>query len=143
MKSQKPNQRVHLLITIIAPTVILSQLSSDDALGQVRSVIVAFALPLGYGIWDRYVRRDWDLLAGLGMLSVLLTGGIALLELPAQYLVIKEAAIPLLIGIIVAISILMGQSLIDKLLWTVIDQETLNSRVSDQRHQVESAFRTV
>jgi hypothetical protein len=28
-------------------------------------------------------------------------------------------------------------------LWTVIDQETLNSRVSDQRHQVESAFRTV
>src|SRR5690606_172413 len=40
----------------------------------------------------------------LGIVSVLLTGGISLLELPPRYIAIKEAAIPGLIGIGVVVS---------------------------------------
>ena len=40
----------------------------------------------------------------LGIVSVILTGGISLLELPAEYIAIKEAAIPAVIGIAVLIT---------------------------------------
>ena len=40
----------------------------------------------------------------LGIVSVFLTGGISLLELPAEYIAIKEATIPAIIGLAVLIT---------------------------------------
>jgi len=53
----------------------------------------------------------------LGVVSVLLTGSIGLLKLDAQWLAVKEAAIPLCIGIGVLVANFLGFPLIRKLLY--------------------------
>jgi hypothetical protein len=100
----KPNVMLELLITLIIPSLILMKLSGPEDLGTVNALLLALAFPLGWGIRDFIIRRKINLLAALGLVSVLLTGGIGLLELDTRWLAIKEAAIPGLIGLAVVIS---------------------------------------
>jgi len=100
----KPNVFIELLITLIIPSLILMKLSGPDDLGTVNALLLALSFPLGWGVRDFIIRRKINLLAALGLVSVLLTGGIGLLELDTRWLAIKEAAIPGLIGLAVVIS---------------------------------------
>ena len=95
---------VDLLISIVLPSVILMKFSGENALGSVGGLLAALSLPLLWGLFElvRYKKRNW--VAVLGLASVLLTGGIGLLKLDTQWLAVKEAAIPAIIGIGVYIS---------------------------------------
>jgi len=88
----KPSLMGNLLMNIIIPTVIMTQLNDENRLGPVWSMLVALMFPLGYGIRE-------------GLISIMLTGGMALLKLPPEYIAIKEAAIPTLLGLLTVISI--------------------------------------
>lgn len=92
-------------ISIIAPTLILKKLSGDEQLGPTLALIVALALPLGYGLFQFIKEKKFGFVPILGFISILLTGGIGLLELDAKYIAIKEAAIPLVIGIATIVSL--------------------------------------
>ncbi|MEE8058438.1 MAG: VC0807 family protein [Pseudomonadales bacterium] len=96
---KKPNLLVNLAFNIIFPTLIMTKLSSEDWLGPVYSIVVALSFPIGYGIWDYLRSHKPNFFSILGVISVLLTGGISLLQLDPQYIAIKEAAIPALFGI--------------------------------------------
>ena len=102
--SAKPNPWLELLITVALPALVLMQLSSASRLGPVGALLLALAFPLGYGGWRLLLERRVNLMAGLGVVSTLLTGGIGLLALDAQWLAIKEAAVPGAIGLAVLIS---------------------------------------
>ncbi|NOU49791.1 MFS transporter [Pseudoalteromonas sp. JBTF-M23] len=93
-----------LLFNIIIPVVILTRFSGEAHLGPTLGVIVALLFPLGFGLWERKKTGKFNFLSALGFVSVLLTGGISLLELDAKYIAIKEAAIPGLIGVAVIVS---------------------------------------
>lgn len=95
----KPNPLVELLVTLIIPSLILMKLSGPDSLGAVNALLLALAFPLFWGARDLFVRRKLNLFAALGLLNILLTGGIGLLQMDTQWLAIKEAAIPGLIGL--------------------------------------------
>jgi hypothetical protein len=97
----KPNPLFEIVVTIIVPAVILMQLSGDSRLGAMRALVLALAFPVGWGVWDGWRRRKLNWLSVLGVVSTLLTGGIGLLELDAQWLAVKEAAIPGIIGLVV------------------------------------------
>ena len=92
-------------INIAIPAVILMRFSGEDALGPVGGLLVALAFPLGYGSWDFVRRREWNLISILGLISVLLTGGIGLLQLDPKWIAVKEAAVPGIIGIAVLVSL--------------------------------------
>ncbi len=94
----------NLAFNIIIPVVILTRMSGEDSLGPTWAVVIGLAFPLGYGFWDLRQSGKINPFSILGVLSVLLTGGISLLELDPQYLAIKEAAIPAIIGLAVLIS---------------------------------------
>ncbi|MEM0912219.1 MAG: VC0807 family protein [Pseudomonadota bacterium] len=94
----------NLIFNIAIPVVIMSYLSKEEYLGPMWSVVVALSFPLCYGLYDFKRSHKVNFFSILGIVSVLLTGGIALLKLPAQYIAIKEASIPLLIGIAVLVS---------------------------------------
>lgn len=96
---------VNLLLNIIVPTIILSKFSGEEQLGIKMGIVVALAFPLIYGARDFIIRRKLNVFSALGFVSILLTGGISLLELDPQYIAIKEAAIPGLIGIATLISL--------------------------------------
>ncbi|KZN44347.1 VC0807 family protein [Pseudoalteromonas luteoviolacea] len=93
-----------LLFNIIIPVVVLTRLSGEDSLGPTLGIIVALAFPVGFGLWERNKTGKFNFISGLGIVSVLLTGGISLLELDAKYIAIKEALIPGIIGIAIVVS---------------------------------------
>jgi hypothetical protein len=93
-----------LAVTLIVPSLILMKLSGPEDLGAVNALLLALAFPLAWGARDFLARRKLNLFAALGLISILLTGGIGLLQLDTRWLAIKEAAIPGLIGLAVVVS---------------------------------------
>src|SRR5690554_5061120 len=81
----------NLVLNIAVPTIILSKFSGEEYLGIKMGIVVALAFPLLYGARDFVVRRKLNVFSALGLVSVLLTGGISLLELDPKYIAIKEA----------------------------------------------------
>ena len=79
---------------------------------------MALAFPLSWGLYELLKYRKFNFIALLGLISVLLTGGIGLLQLDPQWLAVKEAAIPGLIGIAVLVSTRTRYPLIRTLLYS-------------------------
>ncbi|MDC7699935.1 VC0807 family protein [Vogesella indigofera] len=121
--AKKNNQLIELIINIVIPSLILMKLSAEQYLGTVNALLLALAFPLGWGLYDLLRNRKTNFIATLGLVSILLTGGIGLLHLDAQWLAVKEAAIPGLIGIAVLVSTRTRYPLIKTVLYTpaVID----------------------
>lgn len=121
--AKKNNQLLELIINIVIPSLILMKLSAEQYLGTANALLLALAFPLGWGLYDLLRNRKTNFIAILGLVSILLTGGIGLLHLDAQWLAVKEAAIPGLIGIAVLVSTRTRYPLIKTVLYTpaVID----------------------
>lgn len=93
-----------ILVAIVIPAVILMKWSGPEHLGALPALLLALAFPLGWGGYDLVRQRRLNLIATLGFASTLLTGGIGLLKLDAQWLAVKEALVPGLIGVAVLVS---------------------------------------
>ncbi|RKQ57125.1 hypothetical protein C8E02_2584 [Vogesella indigofera] len=121
--AKKNNQFLELIINIVIPSLILMKLSAEQYLGTANALLLALVFPLGWGLYDLLRNRKTNFIAILGLVSILLTGGIGLLHLDAQWLAVKEAAIPGLIGIAVLASTRTRYPLIKTVLYTpaVID----------------------
>lgn len=117
--AQKHQSRplVDMLVSIIIPSLILMKLSGDEDLGATNALVLALAFPLGWGLFEFIRYKKFNFIALLGLVSVLLTGGIGLLQLDVQWLAVKEAAIPAVIGIAVLISTKTRYPLIRTLLY--------------------------
>ncbi|MBF0470377.1 MAG: MFS transporter [Gammaproteobacteria bacterium] len=125
---------IDLLVSIVIPSFILMKLSGDDALGATTALITALAFPLSWGVFERLQYKKFNFIALLGLISVLLTGGIGLLQLDPQWLAVKEAAIPGLIGITVFISTYTRYPLIKVLLYspTILDVNKIKGKLNDR-----------
>ncbi|NNE38386.1 MAG: MFS transporter [Gammaproteobacteria bacterium] len=133
----KPRPFIDLLVSIVIPSVILMKFSGDEYLGSVNALLIGLAFPLGWGLFElvRYHKKNF--IAVLGMISVGLTGGIGLFEIDAQWLAVKEAAIPAIIGLAVLISTKTKYPLIRTLLYNpnVLDVEKIHD-VLEKNNQV-------
>jgi len=133
MPDHKPRPMIDLLLSIIIPSAILMKLSGADHLGASGALIVALAFPLGWGLFELFKYKKYNFIALLGLISVLLTGGIGLLKLDPQWLAVKEAAIPGLIGIAVLISTYTRYPLIKTLLYNpgIVNTEKLQQKLDE------------
>jgi hypothetical protein len=113
----KPRPLADLLVSIVIPSILLMKFSGDDALGATTALVVALAFPVSWGLYELLKYRKFNFIALLGLISVLLTGGIGLLQLDTRWLAVKEAAIPGLIGIAVLVSTQTRYPLIKTLLY--------------------------
>lgn len=134
--AHKPRPLVDLLVSIVLPSAILMKFSGDEHLGTVGALVVALAFPIGWGLYELIRYRVKNFIAVLGLISVLLTGGIGLLQLDTEWLAIKEAAIPAILGIAVVISARIGKPLIKVLLYNpvVMNTDKIN-RILQERGQ--------
>lgn len=126
----------NLLINVAIPAIILSKFSGEQHLGPVWGLVVALAFPMLYGLWDLNQAGKVNFFSVLGVISVLLTGGIALLQLDASYIAIKEAAIPGAIGLAVLISQYTPYPLVQKFILNgdILDTEKLYQALAEQKN---------
>ena len=108
----KPNPLIELSITLILPSLVLMKLSGPEDLGTVNALLLALAFPLFWGTRSLLRERKVNLLAVLGLISILLTGGIGLLQLDPRWLAVKEAAIPGLVGLAIVVSAFTAKPLV-------------------------------
>jgi len=137
--AHKPRPWIDLLVSIIIPSVILMKLSGDEYLGSVMALVVGLAFPLGWGLFEliRYGKKNF--IAVLGLISVGLTGGIGLMELDSNWLAVKEAAVPAVIGIAVLISTRTRYPLVKTLLYnpTVLNVEKIQAVLEETNSEQE------
>ena len=138
-QTTKPRPFVDLIISIVIPSVILMKFSGEDRLGPTTALIVALAFPIGYGLYELTFNKKRNLMALLGVVSVLLTGGIGLLKIDAQWLAVKEAAIPLCIGIGVLVANKLGYPLIRKLLFNpaIMNTDRIHDELDKHNNRVQ------
>lgn len=139
-QEKKENLLLNILLNIAIPTIVLMKFSGDDHLGVKLAIVVALSFPISYGLYDFYRRSKINFFSILGVVSVMLTGGISLLELDPKYIAIKEASIPGLLGIAILISIKTPWPLVKTLLYnpSLICVDKINSAL--KLHNTELAF---
>ena len=114
---KRENMWLNILLNIVIPTFILIKGSKPEYLGPTWGLVIALAFPISYGVYEYGRVRKINFFSALGVVSVLLTGGISLLKLPPQYMAIKEATIPALLGLAVLGSLYTRYPLVRTLLF--------------------------
>ncbi|EEX93314.1 hypothetical protein VIOR3934_07121 [Vibrio orientalis CIP 102891 = ATCC 33934] len=118
MTNKKSNPLFEILFNVFLPSFILMKFSGEEHLGTALALIVALAFPVAYGGMELIRNKRFNFIAALGFVSVLLTGGIGLLELDTQWLAVKEALIPGLIGLAVLGSTFTRYPFMQKVIFT-------------------------
>lgn len=163
---RKPeNPLANILVNVLLPVLILSFVSKDPELqrllgktpkpwhlGPMKALILALALPLGYGIWFFVKTRKGNFFSALGLVSVLLTGGLTLYLWNRDGTVkpgagalfgLKEASIPFILGIAILLSQRTANPLIRVFLYndSIFDIPKIEGRVGER--SVQDAYRTL
>lgn len=145
----------NILINVLIPVFALSVLSKDPELqaslgkeariwyiGPVYAMIVALALPIGYGVWHFIKSKKANFFSILGLISVLLTGGLTIYLWNKDGTVkphagllfgIKEGLIPLILGFAVLLSHRWSTPMIKVFLYndTLFDIKKIEARVDE------------
>lgn len=131
------NPLAGLVFNILVPVGILTFLGKESLLGPVWALVVAVSFPLAYGTRTLVRQRKADVLAIIGLASVLLTGIFGILKLPPEWIARKEAAVPLLIGTLIVVSLKTPFPLIKKLMLTdaLFDVERLWQALRDKGNE--------
>ena len=131
---KQENPLVSIGVNVIIPVVILTFLSKEKYLGPVWALVVGLLFPIGYGVRTLIRDRKADFMSIIGVVSVTLTGVFGILKLPPEYIAIKEAAIPLLLGLAIVISLKTPFPLIKKIMMTesLFDVERLKQALKDK-----------
>jgi hypothetical protein len=136
-KNEQENPFISIIFNIALPVLILNKFSTAERLGPVKGLILALSFPIIYSIWDFAKRRHISFISGLGFISILLTGVFTLVQLPVEWIAIKEAAIPSLIGIAIIVSMRTESPLVKKLLYNdkIINVDLVESRLETSHHK--------
>lgn len=125
----RENIFLNLAFNIVLPGLILSKLSPEDRLGPLAALLLGISFPLGYGLYDLATRHKWNVLSVVGLLSVSLTGGFALMEVDGFWFAVKEASVPALFGAALLATIGSGRPFVREFVLneSVIDVPRLES----------------
>lgn len=140
---KKPRKRenlvLNLVLNIALPTLILTKFSGDRWLGPGWGLALALVCPTGYFVYDYAVRRRANFVSVIGMASVVATGSLGLLKAGGIWFAVKEAAVPLVVGLGVMFSTGGRRPLVRELLFNdeLIDTERVSARLR-QRGTVEA-----
>lgn len=134
VEHKKENPLINLVFNIVVPALVLMKLSKEEYLGPTWGLIVALAFPVGYFLYDLIKNGDKNFISILGFVSILLTGGIGLLKLSPDIYAIKEALIPLIIGLAVLVLVRTKYCVFNKLLYRpeVFEVEKINTILKER-----------
>lgn len=133
---KKENAFLSLALNVALPSIILTQLSKPDRLGPFWALIIAIALPLGYGIYDAIDRKKLNLFSVIGFVSILITGGLGLFPTKPLWFAIKEGAIAVIFGLAVLLTQNTKRPLVRQLLWNpeIFDTKRVEAKLETDGH---------
>jgi hypothetical protein len=136
---KRENLLLNIVFNIVVPTLVLTKLSTENRLGPLWGLIVALVFPLGYGLYDFVSRKKTNLFSVIGLVSVLLTGGLGLMKLGGDWFAVKEAAIPLFLGVAVLISLKTKRPLVREVIYNdqVIDVDRVDAVLAERGRRPE------
>ncbi len=148
-KNKTENVWLNLGCNIVLPSILLvkgraiaEKIGIDCANANVDIYVFLLALmfPIVYGIFDLISRRKFNVFSIIGLASVILTGGLGLMKLPTAWIIVKEGAIPLLLGGIVLASAYTKRPLAKMIIMSdsVFDVEKINLALRE--HNTVDAF---
>lgn len=100
----KENLLLNLACNVAAPALMLTKGGKWLGLEPKTALLAALSFPLAYGLYDLAKRRNFNFLSALGFASTLASGGLGLLKLEPFWFAVKEAVVPMLIGLTVLAS---------------------------------------
>jgi hypothetical protein len=133
---------LNLILTIIIPVVILTRFSGEDSLGPDKALLLALALPIGYAIYELIRSRRVSASPIIGVVSVLLTGGFRLLDIPPEWFAVKEAAIPAALALAILVSAWIGKPLARLFLNQILDRDKIDTALAANGTEHEYEQRT-
>jgi intracellular septation protein A len=131
-KPKKENGWANLVINILIPTVIMIKFSKPEYLGQFYGLIIALAFPVIYGIYDLLTSSKVNAFSIIGLISILITGGIGLLELDRTWMIVKETGIPAIMALAIFISQHTKYPLVKAFLNQIVDLERVREAYVEQ-----------
>lgn len=135
-QKQQENVWLNFGFNLIVPILLLTK-GGDwlPFLPPAAVLVIALAFPVGYFIYDLRTRGKKNFVSVVGVVSILLTGGIGLLKLPPEYIAIKEALVPAVLGLAVIISLKTRYPLIRTLLFNedIIDVPKVEQALETRR----------
>lgn len=145
---KKENTFLNLGFNFLLPIIILKkgeqwfgpQLEPHFENVAVGVLLIAIAFPVGYFAYDFFTRSKYNIFSIIGLISVLLTGGIGIFEIPTEWFAVKEAAIPLILGIAVVLSLKTPYPLIRTLLYNPEIMNVERVQAALREHRSEEAF---
>ena len=123
---------LELFLNVVCPTVVLVFLSSEDRLGPLLGLVVGLSFPIAHASYSFAKTRTISPLSALAVVSVVLTGGIGLLKMDAYWFAVKEAVVPLAMGVFAAGSRYTPWPIVEVILWRLLDQGKVEAAMSDK-----------
>jgi hypothetical protein len=108
--------------------------SDEDSLGQVGGLLIALAFPIGYGIREYLINKKLNFFSALGLFSVIMTGGIGLLNLSREWMIAKETLIPLILGVGVLYSNYTRFPLVKVFMDQILDLKKIDEAYKEHGH---------
>lgn len=104
-------------------------------------LVVGLAGPIGYGGWELVTKKKVNHISVLGLISVLTTGGIGLLQLDAGWVAVKEAALPLLLGVFVLVSAFTERPVVRTFLFDaeILDTDRIDAAIDERQSHADLA----
>jgi hypothetical protein len=133
---------ISILINIVLPTIIMTRFSGEDQLGAIGALLVALAFPFLYAIYEMAKQKKVGWMPIIGLVSILITGGIGLLKLPAEWIAIKEAMIPAILAFAIIISAWIGKPLARVFLDQILNKERVHAELEKRGNVHEYERRT-
>ncbi len=128
------NLWLNLLFSAVIPAIVLSYGSKEKYLGPVWGMVVALAFPLGYAVYDLVRRRTWNVISLVGFVGTLLTGSLGLLKMSGFWFAVKEAAVPLVLGLAIPATLHTRQPLVRTLLYNdqILDTARIGNALEER-----------
>lgn len=134
------NPLLNLAFNLVIPILILEKAAVHlGEQGPLKALLLALCFPVAYGIYDWIRRKKANWLSGFGLLSVLITGGLALSKAEGIWFAVSEASLPLILGLGIMASAFTRKPFISTFLLNggVMDLDRIHQRLEEFGRQEE------
>jgi hypothetical protein len=135
---KQENVFLSLIFNLILPVLILQKGSKLGFEGSSTiALIVALAFPFFYGVHDYLKNKNKNIISIIGVINILITGVFAIAQFEGHWFAIKEAAIPLVLGVGVLFSIRMNKPFMQFMLFQsgAFKKELLEEKIAENNNQ--------